>query len=213
MKKQFDTIIGVDPGVSGGISVVYPIGIAIPYKIPVETVTVNKKNKKRYDTSEIIEILKPYRRKRILFVQEKVASHPGEGSVSAFNFGRSVGLTIGIAEALGFKVIEVSSQRWKKHFPPLNTTSIIKKKEEIKELRQKGKRLKDKKAKKENKKSIEKLNRQIKTEAKDAARALVSKLYPNMADQFEKKNTDGMAESLLIAIYGKDNQNELVQNS
>jgi len=57
------------------------------------------------------------------------------------------------------------------------------------------------------------MQRDLKSQAKTNARLLAAKLYPGLAQKFEKKNTDGLAESLLIALYGRDKQNELVQNS
>jgi len=208
----YNIIISCDPGVTGGISILDGKKIPIVYKMPVRDVIVNKKKKKEYDLDVILSILEPYRSKlkKVLYIQEKVQSMPGEGSVSSFKFGKSSGMTIGLAIGLNFTVVEVSPQKWKKEFPELITASIIKNKTEIKQLRLKSKTLKDKEQKKQNKKSIEKLGRQIKTEAKTAARELVSKKYPKLIDKFKKKNTDGMAESLLIAIYGRKNQNELV---
>ena len=82
----------------------------------------------------------------------------------------------------------------------------------MKEIKVSYKLLKDNKVKKENKKVIEKLNREIKAEAKSAARDLAGKMYPDKAEQFKKKNSDGLAESLLIALYGRNHLNELVQN-
>jgi len=208
--NKFEVIIGVDPGVVGGISIIYKNGVIDINRIPVKKVVVNKKNKKTYDLVGISEIFEPFINKKVLFVQEKVSSHPGEGSVSAFNFGRSSGYTIGMAHALGFEVVEVTPQAWKKHFPELVTQEILVKKEEIKKLRVLSKTLKDKPSQKLNKKEIDKLNRQIKTLAKEEARSLASSLYPQSAGEFKQKNSDGIAESLLISLYGRDNQNELV---
>jgi hypothetical protein len=208
---MYRIVISCDPGVSGGISILDGQKRPKVYKMPVHNVVVNKKNKKEYDLGSIFEILSPYGEfQDVLFVQEKVSSMPGEGSVSSFGFGKSAGLTIGIAVGLGFKVVEVSPITWKKGFPELITDSIMEKKQEIKDLRLVDKTLKDKQLKKQNKKNIDRLNRQIKSEAKSAARELVSKKYLRLADQLKKKNTDGMAESLLIALYGREHQNELV---
>lgn len=210
MANKFDVVIGIDPGVVGGISIVYKNGVIDINKMPVQSIVVNKKNKKVYDLEKIVGIFKSLVGKKVLFLQEKVSSHPGEGSVSAFNFGKSSGSTLGIAYGLGFKVTEVSSIKWKRHFPQLVTEEMLEKKEEIKKLRVLSKTLKDKTAKKLNKKEIDRLYRQVKSAAKTAARELVSKLYPKLADNFQKKNSDGVAESVLIALYGKDKQNELV---
>lgn len=211
MSNNYDIIIGVDPGVKGGISILHiSNGKVSPTRIPVIQVEINRKKKKVYDVEEIVKLFKQFTDKKVLFIQEKVSSHPGEGSASAFGFGRSAGLTLGIAHALDFTVIEVSSQKWKKEFPQLNTPEIIIKKAEVKDLRAIRKTLKGKASKKQNKKHIDKLNRQIKADAKTAARELVSSMYPNIADQFEQKDTDGIAESLLIALFGRKNKDELV---
>ena len=210
MVNKFDIVIGLDPGVTGGITIVYKNGKVNIHRIPIETVVVNKKTKKKYDLKGVVALLKPLDGKEVLFVQERVSSMPGEGSVSSHNFGRSAGSTIGIAYALGFSLVEVSSMKWKKHFPLLINDEIRDFKAQAKDLRVIAKTLKDKGAKKENKKQIDKLNRQVKSVAKRLARELVISLHPELKDDFKQKNSDGMAESLLIALYGKDNQNELV---
>lgn len=209
----FGTIIAVDPGKTGGITILQGRKQPKVYKMPVKSVVINKKKKNVYDVEEIVVMLSPYKNENVLFVQEKVGVKPGEGSVSAFTFGKSSGLTLGIAAALGFDVVEVSSMSWKKMFPELVNDLILEKKAEAKELRANNKTLKDIAIKKQNKKQIGKLNRQIKAEAKKLARELASKKYPKLADKFKKVNTDGMAESLLIVLYGKENQNDLVQDS
>jgi hypothetical protein len=231
-------IIGCDPGVTGAISILKGSKIPLIYKIPVKKVVVNKKTKNIYDEDAIVVLLEPYIGKDVFFIQELVGSMPGQGSVSTFGFGRSSGLTIGMAKMAKFEVAEVSPQKWKKYFPALTTESILLKKKEIKELRLSGniikaqinelketyKTLKEKEAKKSNrkqrellkkqgdvlKKDIEKLNRRIKVEGKAAARDHVSMLYPELADNFVNVNSDGLAESLLIALFGKEQYNELV---
>ncbi len=207
---NFTYVVGIDPGVAGGLTILKGDGKIDVYKMPVERVIVNKKEKKIYDCKKIVEILKFLSHEKVLFVQEKVGVMPGEGAVSSFSFGRSSGLTIGIAYAMGFDVVEVSPVVWKKYYPELITEGISEKKEQIKCLKDESKRIKDKEDKKRNKKDIEKINRQIKSDAKDASRFLAVKLYPEISDFVQKKNCDGVAESALIAKYGKDNQNELV---
>jgi predicted RNase H-like nuclease (RuvC/YqgF family) len=210
MANQYDMVVGLDPGVTGGITIVYKNGKVNIHRIPVKKVVVNKKTKKKYDLKEVVAILKHLDGKGVLFVQERVSSMPGEGSTSSFNFGHSAGSTEGIAHALEFDVVVVGSTKWKKYFPALINDEIRDYKAQAKELRVIGKTLKDKAAKKENKKQIDKLGRQVKTVAKRLARELVISLHPELADDFKQKNSDGMAESLLIALYGRDNQNELV---
>jgi len=204
MANKFDIVIGLDPGVTGGITMLYKNGKVDINRIPVETVIVNKKTKKKYDLKGIVALLKPLAGKSVLFVQERVTSMPGEGSTSSFNFGHSSGSTIGIATAFGFDVVEVGSTKWKKEFPELINDEILAFKAEAKDLRVVAKTLKDKDLKKANKKQIDKLGRQVKSVAKRLARELVISLHPELADDFKQKNSDGMAESLLIALYGKN---------
>jgi hypothetical protein len=207
---SYDYIIANDPGVTGGFAVLENKATPKVYNIPIMTIVVNKKKKNIYDIKEIAKIFSPYQNKKVLYVQEKVGVHMGEGSVSSFNFGKSSGATLGVAYAFGFDVVEVTPQKWKKNFPELITDLILDKKAEMKDLRVIGKRIKEKDDKKANKKQIDKLGREVKKEAKIAARELVSNLYPSLAALFTKTNSDGIAESLLIALYGKEKQNELV---
>ncbi len=177
-------IISLDPGLTGGLSILEDNKEPLVYKIPVKKTIVNKKNKNIYDIMKIIDIFNKYRNKEVLFVIEKQNVRRGEGAVSAMTIGKNYGLLLGIAYAFGFNVIEVSPQKWKKHFPELINDVILEKREEIKELRIIGKKLEEKEEKDCNKKEIDKINRQIKKEAKKNARELVSKKYPNMADKF-----------------------------
>ena len=62
-----------------------------------------------------------------------------------------------------------------------------------------GKKIEDKEGKKENKKQIDKIGRKFKSLAKDEARFLASRLFPSISQKFIKKNTDGIAEAVLIS--------------
>lgn len=208
--EKYNVIISVDPGLTGGIAIIEGKNDPVVHKIPVEQIVVNKKNKKIYDLDGISEILEPYSGKNVLFVQESVSAMPNQGVTSSFNFGFSAGATLGIAAGKGFDRYEVRPQAWKKHFPELNTQTIQNLKEDAKKLRVEAKTIKDKDLKKANKKELDRISRQVKTHAKTASRELASEKYPTLAHLFEKKNSDGLAESLLIAIFGKDTQGELV---
>jgi uncharacterized protein (DUF433 family) len=207
---KYNVIIAVDPGLTGGISIIEGKKTPVVHKIPVEQIIVNKKKKNIYDLDGISEILEPYSNKNVLFVQEKVSAMPNQGVTSSFNFGFSAGSTLGVAAGKGFDRYEVRPQAWKKHFPELNTQVIQHLKEEAKKLRVEAKTIKDKDLKKANKKELDSISRRVKTEAKDASRGLASEKYPKLAHLFLKKNSDGLAESLLIAIFGKSTQDELI---
>lgn len=205
---------GIDPGFSGGISIIVGKNI-FSYKMPIikieSKVCGKKKIKTVYDLISIRAIFNKHLDKNSIVVLEKVSSRPGEGTVSSFNFGRGYGNIEGlITGLLGISVVEITPAKWKKHYPQLVSDEIIEKKNIIKDLNDKSKTLKDKTHKKANKKEIDKFNRQIKNCAKNGARILACKLFPEVSEILKYKNSDGVAESILIAKYGKDNQNELV---
>ena len=232
MANKFDIIIGIDPGLSGGISIVEEDNTPVVCGIPLRKIIVNKKNKNTLDMISIVSIFEKYKNKKVLFYIEKQMGFGHESAVSTMTIGKNYGQLMGVAYAFGFNIVETTSQSWKKQFPELVTQGIVDKKAEIKGLREffkkeleklevLGKTLKDKRQKKankeqvkllkkDNKKQIDRLNRQVKAEAKTNARELVMKLYPKIADKFIKKGSDGLAESALIVLYDKEHQNELV---
>jgi crossover junction endodeoxyribonuclease RuvC len=204
IKKKYAVIIGIDPGVSGGISVIEKGKCPVVYKMPVVKILINKKTKNIYDLDEIVNILSQHINKNVLFVQESVSAMSGQGVTSSFNFGWSAGATLGIASAFRFDRYEVRPALWKKHFGLLTTPIVQELKDKSKALKILSKTIKDKDLQKSNKKELEKINRQIKTEAKNASREIASSKYPELSYLFEKKNSDGLAESLLIAMFGEE---------
>jgi len=205
---EYICVIGIDPGLKGGCTIIENGKFSV-FCIPTIQKIVNKKKKNIYDLKKIVEILKPYSNKSVLYVIETQGVRMGEGSVSAMTIGKGFGQLLGVAMALGFEVVEVGAARWKKHFPQLNTPSIIAKKEQMSELRKNGKLLKEKNDKKLNTKELEKLSRQIKLEAKKAAIELVKKDYPDIDLLVKRTESDGLAESILIAKFGLENQDLL----
>lgn len=175
-------IIGCDPGVSGAVCVLEekPLIFDTPtYK--------TDKGKKDYTLSEMVAILKPYEKKDVTFVIEKIHAMPGNGSVSSFHFGRGSGLWEGIASALGFNVVYVSPQMWKKGYDGLIVERISKEQRLVLPKREQ-----------------DRLKRIAKAGSKTKARTLAGELYPALKDQFVQVNSDGRAESLLIAQYYKN---------
>ena len=234
----YDIIISCDPGLTGGLTILDGKKQPQIHEMPLTQVVVNKKQKNVYDLDEIAAILEPYRGKNVIYVQEQVSAMPGNGNVSMFGFGFSAGSTLGIAAGVGFDRYEVRPQKWKKNFPKLVTQTFLDFKElakleralgkpakdKLTKLKSLRKTLKDKALKKANKEEIDiikeniavtdkevaKINAKAKGEAKRASRVLASELYPKLAHRFKRVKDDGLAESLLIAIFGKETQSELV---
>lgn len=98
MKTLF---IGIDPGKSGGIA--YIDTTAGSGTVP-------------YGSAALIELLEAARYRDCVCCLEKVGAMPGQGVVSMFNFGQSVGYIKGMLEAFGIPYQEISPQRWKKEF-------------------------------------------------------------------------------------------------
>ena len=228
--RKYQFIISVDPGVKGGISIIKQGSIPIIYSIPVKTVTVNKKKKKIYDEVELSNIFRFYCKKKVLFVQEKVGVRPGEGGVSAFGFGKSTGLTLGMASMGQFDILEIFPRSWKKHYPEFyededililkgeNKEISVLVKEiniKIKTLKDKIKTIKDKDDKKRSNKEIndyknivkdkektkEKNNRKIKARQKSLSRKIATKKLPVLKNKFELVQDDGKSDALLIALF------------
>lgn len=99
------TWIGIDPGASGGIAMLYK-DFAEVYPMP----------KTEADVRHLLFSIPPSTRAVI----EAVHSFPGQGVASSFAFGRNYGLLRGILHGLGIPFDEVSPQRWQKalNIPP-----------------------------------------------------------------------------------------------
>jgi crossover junction endodeoxyribonuclease RuvC len=224
MSKIF---IAHDPGLKGGFTVLEENKDPQILSIPLVKVVINKKEKRIYDLYGIASLLRPYVGKDVVFAIEKVGVMPNQGGISNFNFGEEFGIVKGIAAAYAFPILEIRPAKWKKHFPQLESSEItgfrdalIPFKEEAKKLSKESEEIKDKSLKKENEEAIkinkkeqDKIRRQIKENAKSGARSLAAQLYPSQKDKFEQVQADGLAESLLLAIFTRDNYDKLVQDS
>ena len=93
-------IFGIDPGVSGAISVLRDGKIIEIYEMP--TMIDGKKNKKQVNGSEVANILirETSKDKIAKVVVEHVTAMPGQGVTSMFNFGQSFGVLKGVCAAL-----------------------------------------------------------------------------------------------------------------
>ena len=114
-------IFGVDPGVSGAISVLENKKVIEIYDMP--TMNYGKKNKKQINGSQVTNIIKERLNgdKEIIVVVEHVNAMPGQGVTSMFNFGQSFGVIKGICAALSLPIHFVRPTKWKKHFNLIKT--------------------------------------------------------------------------------------------
>jgi len=114
-------IFGIDPGVSGAISVLKEGKILEAYEMP--TMIDGKKNKRQVNGAEVTNIfLKELNNKyKAKVVVEHVTAMPGQGVTSMFNFGQSFGVLKGICAALKLPIYFVRPVKWKKHFNLIKT--------------------------------------------------------------------------------------------
>jgi crossover junction endodeoxyribonuclease RuvC len=97
--------IGIDPGNSGGIAILYPAHCGQPGW----EVTHKFKDATERDVWDMLAGLDP-----AFAVIEAVHSSPQMGVVSSFTFGKSYGFLRGILTATGIPFDEVSPQKWQK---------------------------------------------------------------------------------------------------
>ena len=114
-------IFGIDPGVSGAISVLENKKVIDVFNMP--TMIDGKKNKRQVNGSQVANILKDSlgSEKEIAVVVEHVNAMPGQGVTSMFNFGQSFGVIKGICSALSIPIHFVRPMKWKKYFNLIKT--------------------------------------------------------------------------------------------
>jgi len=114
-------IIGIDPGISGAISVIENKRILEVYDTP--TMIDGKKNKRQINSAQVTNIIRERINsgKEVVVVVEHVNAMPGQGVTSMFNFGQSFGVIKGICAALSLPIYFVRPTKWKKHFNLIKT--------------------------------------------------------------------------------------------
>ena len=115
-------IFGIDPGISGAISILENKKIIEIFDMP--TMIDGKKNKKQVNGSQVTNIIKEnlVKDKEIVVVVEHVNAMPGQGVTSMFNFGQTFGAIKGVCAALGLPIFFVRPSKWKKHFELINSS-------------------------------------------------------------------------------------------
>ena len=122
-------IIGIDPGLSGGIAVLENNKVLNIFDIPV--MSEGKKNKRQLNSALLVNLLKENinKEEEVAVVVEQVNAMPGQGVTSMFNFGQTFGALKGICAALELPIFFVRPS-----FLKLIETSPALKKVSIKSL-------------------------------------------------------------------------------
>ena len=97
--------IGIDPGKSGGIAIIYNDGYYVK-KCPN---TVLEMANELIPLSDVPDIQK-------YAIIEQVHSMPGQGVKSVFTFGQGYGQWLGILATLKIPYIQVTPHKWIKHY-------------------------------------------------------------------------------------------------
>ena len=97
-------IIGIDPGITGAISILENKKVIEVYETP--TMIDGKKNKRQVNGAQITNIIKEIisNNKEVVVAVEHVNAMPGQGVTSMFNFGQSFGVIKGICSALSIPI-------------------------------------------------------------------------------------------------------------
>ena len=113
-------IVGIDPGVSGAISIIRDGKISMIYDMPIMLDGI--KTKRQINAAELANIFfqeKIGEDDRIIL--ESVSAMPGQGVTGMFSFGQSFGVIKGVCAALKLPLHLVRPVKWKKHYNLLNS--------------------------------------------------------------------------------------------
>ena len=115
-------IIGIDPGLSGGIAILDDLTIYDIFDMPV--MSEGKKNKNQLNSAQLVNIINKHvlKKENTFVIVEQVSAMPGQGVTSMFNFGQTFGSIKGICAALGLPIFYVRPAKWKKHFELINSS-------------------------------------------------------------------------------------------
>ncbi len=107
-------VIGIDPGISGAISVFdwWTQSLLEVIDMPTLEVDSGKTKKRHISAAGLRDILVCYPDSHVVI--EKVGAMPGQGVTSMFNFGRSAGIIEGVVAALRMPSTYVTPAAWTK---------------------------------------------------------------------------------------------------
>lgn len=98
------TIVGIDPGITGGIACIHNGKLADVEPMPVHD--------SRVDGAAIDHLLTIWEPDAV-YVEDTQAM-PKNGSIASFSLGLNTGILIGVIQANAFRLVRVKPQLWKK---------------------------------------------------------------------------------------------------
>ena len=115
-------IIGIDPGLSGGIAILEDNKVQQLFDMPV--MPEGKKNKRQLNSAQLVKLIKDniINKEEVAVIVEQVNAMPGQGVTSMFNFGQTFGAIKGVCAALSLPIFFVRPAKWKKHVELINSS-------------------------------------------------------------------------------------------
>lgn len=188
--------VGIDPGQSGGISVLDRKGRCVAtYVMPLRG--------KEIDAKGLSKLLRQYMNKKVggTYIAQVVIEHvgvmPGQGGVAGFTFGTGWGMLRGVCDTMRLPTVLVRPQKWKREILP----------EYLPERGPKAKRGHAVKKTKQDK-------AQEKKAQKEASIQFCRDTWPktNLIPPRCRTPHDGLADSLAMAEYARRLANNELRN-
>lgn len=186
-KFDYDTIISIDIGMSGGLAIFdvsefihESLGALLLKDMPTETKTNSVgKEKKVVNIKELLHLMEipKCRNESALVIFEDVHAFPGQGVVATGTLLEQKGIIRGITRALGYDEFPISPKTWQKHFDIVCPKEIKKKEHRKKWLKEK---------------SLE----------------IARKKFPDWEMRLSNKTAHGLSDALLIGAWFLENSPE-----
>jgi crossover junction endodeoxyribonuclease RuvC len=107
-------IIGIDPGIVGGVAILDSDHVIDSFDMPVMASGV--RTKRKVNAASLAEKLKAFHPNIKLALIERVSAMPKQGVSSSFSFGEAYGAAQGVIQGLGIPLMFVTPREWKKYF-------------------------------------------------------------------------------------------------
>lgn len=108
-------VLGCDPGAHGALCVLDGDGKIVWLEdMPTVKVKVGRSERERVSAALLVKALEPWRGCLDKAVLEKVGGMTGQSASAAFTFGYGCGMVEGVFAAMGFPLVLVTPQKWKK---------------------------------------------------------------------------------------------------
>lgn len=109
-------IIGVDIGLSGGISLLSDKSLLDCEPMPVIETKINNKMRNIYDIKQIIDIIKSWNEDNTISmaIMERLRPIPKQASQVGFSLGFGAGMFKTILTSLGIAFMEIEPHKWQK---------------------------------------------------------------------------------------------------